>query len=564
MFLRKSPALPLIAAIAGASALPAFSQVTFDLSTDKAFRQYEEGSDFRGGQLTATLLDGGFVYIGGCARPAYWPPNIPLDPCPGGSTAFLTFGDAGDANSAAPYFWVTDIQPAIVIEPRLPQLCSLIAAPASELRRPLGGFRDRSVGLYFNLHTTQVSEYLITRYNYSRNYTKNQEGRFFKEIVPGVYHYEFPRLDNPVLRARISPVVYPLPNGPAKINNKKTGVRFDDKGRWGGKRGYSGRWNKKGYFELSYIYPNTIKWEGFTPNEVYPAIDDLFFSIRYLSQPGDARSDITYTSPTGDAPASIFPAYINGGDPRVLLPSPYTREFTLPPVLPSGTKGLVELELNRYFQTGTITVDSSNRYFQLPVMVVNYFNEFAELAFGRNTKKTDLLDDFDGDGVNNLTEWILESNASDDGSVPIPPRPASNAGPAPKPILNRLADHPDTLVSLYAQFQPEDLNWYGFMINKQRSVKPGVKYILQRSTNNGRTWRRMKEDGNWYVVSNKNYIGIASKDYNSTVDPPLALVPGGTAGHQYRIKIVLKDKKKSAKKKSAKNKKGKNNKKNKK
>ena len=74
-----------------------------------------------------------------------------------------------------------------------------------------------------------------------------------------------------------------------------------------------------------------------------------------------------------------------------------------------------------------------------------------------------------------------------------------------------------------------------------------MKYILQRSTNNGRTWKRMREDAHWYVVSDRNYIGIASKLYNLNATPPAPLPPPRTGNHQYRIKIVLDKKKKGSK-----------------
>lgn len=556
MFRRKTHALLLIAAISGSVALPAAAQVDFFLSTNKTYRQQEgtsgnwnSYSNFEGGNLRADLSDGSIVYVGGCVWDSYVPANSTIV-CPGGSTAFITFGTLEAAQfNEQPYYWVTEIQPAIIVEPRFPQLCQLVAAPVSDLRRPLGGFVDDSFGIYYNLHTTEVQEYLISRYDFRRRYNADQRNAFEKQIVPGVYHYEFPRLDNPLLAARISPIVYPMPEGPKKINNQKSGVLFNTKGPWKGDKRYSNRWNRRGFYELSYIYPNTIRWSGFNPSEVYPAVDNLYISLRYLSKPSDPKSDVTYTSPTGRNPASIFPSFTDAGDPRVLLTNPFVQEFTLPPIFTSGTKGVIELELDRDLNTSAISRDLSTRRFRLPFMIVNYYKEFKDLFFGeggKNQKQKRLLKDYDKDGFNNLTEWILETGPTDPDSFP-DIFPFNHPEQAPARLNEKITEF------LFGEFgfffSDEAIAWYGYALEKQRKTVPAVKYILQRSTNGGKTWRRMREDDNWFVINNRTYIGFASKHYTqATVDtPPAPLIPPGTAGHQYRIKIVL-DKKKKKKK----------------
>ena len=130
---------------------------------------------------------------------------------------------------------MTDVIPALIIEPRRPDLCKLRAAPASDLPRPSTDFKDASYGLYYNLHEADVRESVITRYDSARTYGPDQRGKFEDEIVTGVYHYLFPRLGQSNLRVPISPVIYPMPEGYAKINNQKTGVQFIDNGNWSGR-----------------------------------------------------------------------------------------------------------------------------------------------------------------------------------------------------------------------------------------------------------------------------------------------------------------------------------------
>jgi hypothetical protein len=503
--------LPLVSALLASATLPAMADVALTLSSQKEYRQTKKGeSAFRGGRFDIVLRDGNGIYVGGCAREAYWPPNVPLDPCPGGSTAFVLFGDVDpETPNAGPYFWMTDVIPALIIEPRRPDLCKLRAAPASNLPRPSTDFKDSSYGVYYNLHEADVRESVITRYDSARTYGANQRGKFEKEIVTGVYHYLFPRLGNSTLRVPISPVIYPMPEGYAKVNNKKAGVQFIANEKWSG-----------GFMELSYIKPNVIRWKGFSPSVTYPAVDSLYFSMRFLSDPRNPLSNVTYVNPeTSEAPASFFPGYVSGGDPRILLANPFVESFTLPPVFPGGSTAVIELELDRSFQTGGVTFDFSTRKFQIPVRVVNRYSEYAELRFGRSNgqKSTGLTADFDKDGVNNLNEWILDSRADDFTSVPRPivalPRNVGNIFPP--------------------------LPYYGFTFTKKRGTVPRVVQILQRSTDNGITWRKFESDANWTVTETAEEFVVRSNFDNLLALPIEPVQPPGTAGDLYRIRVTL-------------------------
>jgi hypothetical protein len=511
MIRTKTLSLPLVSALLASATLPATADVALTLSSQKTYRQNKKGeSAFRGGRFDIRLRDGNGIYVGGCAREAYWPPNVPLDPCPGGSTAFVLYGEVDpDVPNAGPYFWMTDVIPAIIIEPRRPDLCKLRAAPPSDLPRPSTDFKDTSFGVYYNLHEADVRESIITRYSSARTYGPDQRGKFERDIVTGVYHYLFPRLGQPNLRVPISPVIYPMPEGYAKINNQKTGVQFIPNEKWSG-----------GFMELSYIKPNVIRWKGFSPAVTYPAVDSLYFSMRFLSNPRNPLSEVTYVNPeTSEAPASFFPGYVSGGDPRILLANPFIESFTLPPVFPGGSTAVIELELDRSFQTGGVTFDFSTRKFQIPVKVVNRYTEYAELRFGNSNgqKGTALNADFDKDGFNNLNEWILESRADDSTSVPRPllalPRNVGNF------------------------FEP--LPYYGFTYVKKRGTVPRVVQTLQRSTDGGRTWQKFESDANWTVTETAEEIQVRSNFDDILALPIEPVQPPGTASELYRIKVTL-------------------------
>ncbi|MEO5713871.1 MAG: hypothetical protein ABIT37_10330 [Luteolibacter sp.] len=535
----KTLSLPLISALVATTVLPVSAQVSLTLATDKTYRTSKKGTNFRGGTFNVDISDGDGIYVGGCARSAYWPPNVPLDPCPGGSTAYLLFGniDGAFATGGIRYYWVTSVIPAIIIEPRRPDLVYLAAAPASDLKRPSKGFADGSFALYYNLHTTDVSEYIISRYTNARMYGAKQRDKFEAEIVPGVYHYILPRLHYPNLKAALSTVIYPMAEGLQTINKQKVGFdfTFDD----------SRSWSKNGFVELSYSKPNIITWKGLTPSNVFAQVDSLYFSMRVMINPNKANSALDLYDDDNFVPQSIFPGFLTGNDPRILMKNPYVTSITLPPIFPSGTRAMVELELDRNFQTGGVSYDYSTRRFQIPVVVVNRYSEYAELSFENLSGSADLLADFDKDGYNNLTEWILDSRAEDNTSVPIPPFA----------II-----HPDVFnndVTLPNQPRLVRAAYFGFTVDEKLETIPDVVYAVQRSRDFGKTWQVMTSDADWSVrrvriaagalpgsqrEQAKAQIRVESK--RSVIDPltfiSTPVQPPGTASDLYRVKITKK------------------------
>ncbi len=514
----KTLALPLFSALVAASAVPAGAQVSLSLSSEKLYRQFSKDNiKFRSGRFSAIANDGQVSSISQCNDQNYFPPGSPTI-CNPGTTGFLSSGNINGATIQRPYLVITSLSPAIVIEPEAADYIKLAAAPASTLPRPAGGFTDDSASVYYNLTTSNISEYKISRYFQTRNYNKNQRGKFESDIVPGAYHYVFPRLGRPDLPAAITAVIYPMPEGYATINKQKVGFRFT--------KVNNNKWTKKGFVQLSYLRPNKIEWTGFTPNVVFGSVDKLYFSVRAMRNPNDpVNSDVINGS-------AIFPAFTNtaSAQSRVLLASPYVTSFTTPPIITGGTNGLVELTLERNMQTGGVTYDFSTRRFQIPVTVVDSYDDYASI-FLKGAKK-DILADPDKDGYNNLNEWILNSDANNSGSVPEMPYPAP--------------------------FQAEDIfgfptpigSYYGFNVNIRKGTDPAVNYTLQRSTDNGVTWETFTTDANWRVervttidrgVTTRE-IQVRSKvevDPITETTPNYFMEPPGTASDMYRVKITL-------------------------
>ncbi len=522
----KTLSVPLFSALVATTVLPASAQITMDLSSDKTYRATKKGVNFLGGTFDVNVADGNGIYVAGCARQYYWQPNLPRDPCTGGSTAYLLFGNIDEATNARSirYFWVTSVLPALVIEPRRPDLVYLSAAPASQLDRPSKGFKDESFALYYNLHTQGVREYIISRYSNSRTYGTRQRDKFEAEIVPGVYYYTFPRLHYPNLKAALSTVIHPMAEGKQTINRREVGFdfTFDDLSRW----------TKSGFVELSFIKPNIITWKGLTPSNVFAQVDDLYFSMRVMVNPNNPNSALDLTDNDTNFPQSIFPGFATGGDARVQMANPYTRSITLPPIFPSGTRAMVQLDLDRNFQTGGISYDFSKRRFQIPVIVVNRYSEYAELAFETQNGKGNILADFDNDGYNNLTEWILDSRAEDSTSIPIPPIAVAHDFE-------------------FNNFRIIRFPYFGFTIDEQLETVPVVSYTVQRSSDFGKTWQVMTSDASWTVQRVKIAAGArpgteresakAQIRVESKIFDPVAgdyIQPPGTEGDLYRVKIT--------------------------
>jgi hypothetical protein len=524
----KALSLPLASALFTATVLPAVAQVSFDLSSKASYRQTKKNVEFRGGRFDAELFDGSGVIASACSSIFYYGPGAAGD-CSPGTTGLITSGSIRGVGIDLPYITILSLNPAIVVEPKAPERVFLNAAPASSLERPTGGFKDDSFSVFYNLSTTDITEYIITHYFKASTYSAGQDKKFRDEIVPGVYYYSFPRLGRPELNAAVSAVIYPIVEGYREVNHIPQGFRFTQINQ--------GKWNKKGFVELSYLKPNTFKWSGITPAVVYSSVDKVYFSIKGLQNYKDPKSEVVERY--AGAPISVFPPFQNAGDPQIILNDPYKNSFTTPPIFDSGTAGVAQIQVKRDFQTGGVTYDKSSRTFQIPVIVVNRYTDYQDLTFrssGFNAKKNaDLLSDSDNDGYNNLNEWILDSNGSSSESIPLAP----------------VAEYVEPLNEFLIFGFPFELPYFGFDVKKKLSTVPSVAYTLQRSLDGGKTWSKFKSDGDWSVTVERNAPTAtlpASQVYKvrslstSTAGDPIQ--PPGTAGHLYRVKITLKKKKK--------------------
>ncbi len=545
---------PLVAGLVASTTLPlaAQIQIEFSLSSQIEYRQNKQEIKFRGGSFDVEMTDGAVESIFFCNDPNYFAPGVYNGLCSPGTSGFLLNGSINGATIQRPYLVVTSLTPAFIVEPFKPLLVTLASAPASTLQRPSGGFRDDSASIFYNLNTTETEEFKITRYFFNKNYRKNDRDKFESEVVPGVYQYIFPGIvrsgEEFVFRpAPIAANVYPMVEGFTKKNNTEQGVKFTSVN--------NNKWNPDGFIELSYLTPNIIKWEGMDPTTVFAGVDSLYFSLRALRNPDSPEKSTLVEK------EAIFPGFDNDKDSRVLLRNPYQNSFTVPPIFPSGTRAMVELQLQRNFKTGGVTYDFSSRKFQIPVIVVNRYTDYLGLSLANSNQKN-LLSDPDGDNYNNLNEWILGSSGSDPASIPVPPTPADFQA--------------ETIIGTPTPFG----SYFGFNVPIQRDTVPKVKYVLQRSLDQGKTWEEFKEgyyleDGSFTTVPLVDYtfpdfpiiltphewgvrkvttvvrgityvqFEVRSGIVNTTANATIPTVqPPGALGDLYRVKIVLQKKKK--------------------
>lgn len=509
----KNLPLPLLAAFVASSTLPAAAQVSLELSSLIAYRQNKSNINFKGGSFDIVMNDGAGTYVCTPSSVYYPPGNYVNADCNPGATGYVSEGTLGGASVATPYVTVRNIVSSTIIAPYRADEIQLIAAPASTLPRPSGDFKENTATVFYNITGTDVRDYTLTQYYTTYNYSAKQRSKFESQIVSGAYRYIFPRL-NSTQTIPISAVIYPMAEGYAKKNNRYKGFRFT---KVNGTNVYANSkgWGKDGYVPLYYSKPNIIEWSGLTPDVVLAGVDNLYFSFRPLRTPNKPDSSNVIRG------YSYFPSFTDAGsDPRVRMANAFVTKYTLPPVFPPGTRGVIELELQRTLQSGGVTYDYSNRLFQMPVSIVDNYNDFKALQL-KKSKKSGILQDADGDGYNNLTEWILESNPTQAGSIPIPPIAAA---------------HEDVVVDV-------TIPWFGFNVNIKDGTIPAVVYTLQRSTDGGATWNEFVTDTDWTVETVNttiNNVPIRQIQVRSLYEvDAIPVQPVGTASHLYRVKITL-------------------------
>ena len=469
----KTLSLPIVTALVAATVVSASAQLALEVSSQKTYRQDKNSVKFQGGKFEVNMTDGTILYISGCIFSRYIPPSVVGGVCGPGTNGRIVSGTVAGASRAKPYLLVSDLVPAVAIEPRKAKLVNLIAAPASGLARPQGGFTDYSLSVYYDLHALQQREYIVTRYELLENYNSNQGDKFEKEIVPGSYRYSFPRLGQPNIPAPVNARINRMAEGLNTKNNVTSGFEFLTVNK--------DKWTKDGFVELSYTNPNPIKWRPLSPSNTFLGADSLSISIRVLNNENNPKSSTDLIDSYSGELQSIFPDYSNAGDPKLLLTNPFTDGFVIPPIFAGGTRGVIELQVERLLSTTGVSYDLSTRRFQIPVAVVNKFSEFQETVFFKKGAKKKILEDSDGDGFNNLNEWILDSSPTDSVSIPIEPIPAR---------VEAVFDL--DYATLFSRSRLIRAQHFGFTINKKLGTQPAVVETLQRSKDGGRTWEDFK------------------------------------------------------------------------
>ena len=394
-------------------------QIYFGYGTDKEFIQSSgSGPKFDGGRFSAILRDGLAIIRAGCAYngsvDSFGPIVAPGINCPIGGTGMISSGfvflegdlDDPDIDNEAiladnTYWQVTTIARAETFEPFQPDLCKLVAAPASSLPRPLSGFEERGVIVFYNMRDIpNVTDFNISRYEFSRPYgswpvdngVEVAEGnRMLKEWVPGQYIFQFPSLDRPNIPTNVAVRLYPFVEG----YNTSTSA---------GRQGFKflgNRWDQNGYFQLDPRLVNTVNWQVSMGGLV--RTDKLYFSIE-----GDDLD------PDDDIPARNF---IPDGS-AVRIANIQATSYKLPPgFFLVGDTGVAKVEYKRSLFITTSASDVSTRSFKMPVRFVDTYPGFATVWGGYKTstklKDRDAKADFDKDGFNNVTEFAMESNPSD-------------------------------------------------------------------------------------------------------------------------------------------------------
>jgi hypothetical protein len=528
----KNLSIPTITALMACLTIPASAQLEFTLSADSAYRHQRKNGNklnFTGATLKSRVQDGDFVDIGACAEFFYEAPVASDFLCTTiGTNGFLQSAAAGEP----PYRVVTGITPGIALEPFQPDSLELVAAPPTKLSLPLGGFKDASRSLLFSLHLTP-QQYVFAEYDTARNYKRSQQTKYKSEVVTGIYVYDVPRIGRPDEPFQMFPRLFPIVEGISKKNGQTSGFDFDIPA--------GSKWSKQGFLEVSSRFPTTFKWSGLTVNNVLGAADDLLFSVKAIANSENPNSAVVQgvrTTPdlfggeTVIRDGSIFPGFATAANPQVLLPTPITSQFTLPPVLKSGTKGVVQLELRRDLQTSSVTADESNSKFELPIVAVDRYSDFRKtLISKKKSQRSSLLGDADGDGVNNLTEWILDSGPTSANSIPVAPIPTLKTD-----IIESISN------STFVFFDPS----FGFVIDKKLSTVPKVNYQLQRSQDNGITWEDFN-DGQYFngttlqwTVSTVSFTAAGALREEIRVIAPGTAAPLGTEDDIYRVKITRK------------------------
>lgn len=449
------------------------------------YRQVAGAGIFEGGTFGITVDDGN-AFFDGCDAPFFYTPS---PPCPLGATGYISRGIENDPelNGNGPYFSITEIAPALLLLPFAPQKALLVSAPPSLLPRPLLGFEDRSLSVFYNLQTNFIRQYPLTAYTYRRSYTAAERDRFDGEVVPGTYRYNFASLNSATIPQVLEVNQFPMIDGYRKVNNQPRGFRF-----------LNVTFDADGFALLDPLLINTLVWEGNTTSYISAASDDLYLSIKELTNPLDPLSPPNLTAPT------LFPGFSANVDSRVILPSPLDTSFVLPPnFVKPGETGILDMEFIINRPTSPLVFESATRRFRMPVRMINNFPSIMQASAppGTTAQQLSADADLDGDGVNNFTEWAFGSNPTLADSLPSSPsvRMVSSGGPA---LLELTGETGSTSVLEYS-------------VPKVKNPVPRLKYSIEY-TQDLETWTTINaDDTEWVLVDGVGELKVTSSPTNT-------------------------------------------------
>lgn len=391
--------------------------------THKSYRQGAKGVPvFQGGKVELYLMDGVYVYTGGCPLngSAAQFPAIPLINCNLGATGIVLDLNAPDINDDGvgdPGFYeVLSVITASRVEAGRADKVQLEAKPMSEFPlvrgQPLPGIIDDATTVFYNLQANSWSEiyldpYELTEYSWTRTYTSL--AKMDKEILPGKYYqFRFPLVNYPDRIFGQSYGIRPAPEGYV-TKPVKGGFRFIN----------TPKTYDNGFAVYDYRVVNILKWEGIL-SKALTGTEQLFLCFRKGGDDGSSPAGTIIFPPPGSIPLDpddptgpTDPDYL-GVQATIRLPQGVAQtSFDIPPgIFTGGTTAIAELVFLRPEVMGAGNQQPARRVFEFPMIFKSTFAGLMASAFPSSTPaKMKTKDaDPDGDGIPNWVEWLSGSD----------------------------------------------------------------------------------------------------------------------------------------------------------
>jgi hypothetical protein len=437
------------------------SAVTINSNVNRTFvLTSPTASTYLTGSTNVTIIDGS-ITLSPCFQPS--PFVIPPNPgCPLGTTAFIQAGDVdGDGVVDDRSYWsVASVQKGTIIEPYYPIAVTLSAAPPSKLTRPLGDFRDNSLGVFYNILGGSINLYEISSYRYNRQYDINLLANAYQlhaeQWVPGVYVYSIPIKGQigkfAALRMTITSMV--------EANGYRKGLR--------GFGLNNINWANNAY-ELDPRLISTLQWTGNTISNTI-ASDVVEFAMR------NTDGDIVYPVP----------------NTPYRLDSPYlTKLNILPYVFNKGDIGTSQMTFSRSLSTSGIASDTSTRSWAWNNRFIDTYkghdlyeyrltNDAAITGIkvsGNPSQLRSPTADYDGDGLSNIMEFAYTQDDGDDISTTLEWTSYHNSTPPSALVLASLGlTAPSNAAPVFLDTAASGVPNTALVTSKRRNVGAAITY----------------------------------------------------------------------------------------